>query len=160
MEVQTRRLAGVNSASSVGVTGFSPQQHISEAIADLDWGMNEFAGTEQELYLAQELLLALKSANRFDRWFQVYLKILYEHPTHPVVAGFIDSAVQMSQVAGHEEEVLEGLRYLNLIPIEFQGKEKVQTALMREEQKKGLAHNEITHQPAGQELTPFFRFPL
>jgi hypothetical protein len=160
MEVQARRLAGISSASSAGVSGSASEPRIGEAIADLEWGMNEFAGTEQELCLAQELLLALKRANRFDRWVQVYLQMLYQHPTHPAVTRFIDSAIQISQLAGHEEEMLEALRYLNLSPIEFQGKENVQAALLRADRKRRLAHNENTHLPAGQERTPLFRFPL
>lgn len=105
------------------------EPHLESAIRDLERARQEFAGTEQELYCAQDLLRALKAAGRFDRWIEVYLKGLYEHPTHPVVARFAKDAIAFGMAAKREEDVLAGLRHLRAIPLDFEGKATVEAIL-------------------------------
>ena len=104
--------------------------HWESAIRDLERGMQEFEGTQQEAEVAQDLFSELKKAGRFDRCVELYLKVLYEHPTHPFVARFAKDAVGVGRLVGREEEVLAGLRHLSAIPLEFEGKDTVEAALI------------------------------
>lgn len=129
MEIQAKRIADERAVSTA--TGLKPglEPHIQETIAELKRGINEFAGTSQQLDVAQDLLLALKTAKEFDGWLQVYLTALYEQPTHPVVARFASEAVQVANLCGREQEVLIGLGHVAEIPVEFEGKPRIQAAL-------------------------------
>jgi hypothetical protein len=91
--------------------------------------MTEFGGTDQEVYVAEDLLCALKRREQFDRWVLVYLKLLYEHPTHPVVSQLASQALAVSKLAGREHEVLAGLRHMHTIPLDFPGKSQVEAIL-------------------------------
>jgi hypothetical protein len=91
--------------------------------------VREFEGTEQQPVVAQGLLLALKKAGRFDRWTEVYLKMLYEHPTDSVVSRLADEALKISRLAGQQHRVLEALTYLSAFPAKFAGKPTIQAAL-------------------------------
>jgi len=128
-EVQNKRLADRFPVSSRAASRQISEVHLESAIRDLERGTQEFAGTEQELYCAQDLLRALKAARRFDRWIEVYLKALYEHPTHPLVACFAKDAIAFGIAAGRAEDVLAGLRHLSAIPLGFEGKARVQAIL-------------------------------
>jgi len=103
---------------------------IARIIRDLQDGMQEFEGTDQQLYVAEDLLCVLKREKRFNQWVEIYLQAVYEHPTHPIVARFASEAVNMGKLAGREEEVLAGLTHLSTIPLNFQGKSKVEAALI------------------------------
>jgi hypothetical protein len=133
-----------------GASGQRPEPCLEGAIRDLERGMEEFEGTEQELYCAQDLFPALKTAGRFDRWIEVYLKGLYEHPTHPVVARFAKEAIALGRATGREEEVLAGLRHLSAIPLDFEGKDTVQATLIEARPGKELARIYARHLPANQ----------
>ncbi|HWW01250.1 MAG TPA: hypothetical protein VNZ64_16255 [Candidatus Acidoferrum sp.] len=75
------------------------------------------------------LLVALQKAGRFDRWTEVYLKTLYEHPTHDVVARCANDAVKISKLAGQQKRVREAREYLSAFPAEFAGRAEILAAL-------------------------------
>ncbi len=104
---------------------------LAALISELQRGVNEFEGPDQALALAQDLLMALKTANRFDLWTDLYLKALYEHPTNALVARFATDAVEMARKAGREKDVLSGFSHVDEIPFEFGGKDRIRAALFR-----------------------------
>jgi hypothetical protein len=115
----------------------SPGAHRWEdPIRDLERGMHEFQGTDRELFVAQDLLFVLKKAERYERWMEVYLKALYEQPTHPVVASFAREALVIGRLIGREQEVLAGLNHLRAIPFDFENKALVEAVLL--DTKEGL----------------------
>lgn len=128
-EIQARRVRDHQWASTVASLQHVSEPHIKDAITDLERGMGEFAGTSQQLDVVLDLLQALKKMKEFNRWVQVYLTALYEQPTHPVVVRLAGEAVEVSKLCGHEREVLAGLAHLEEIPVEFAGKQQIQTVL-------------------------------
>jgi hypothetical protein len=139
-EIWVKRLADQKSCATV--TGREPRSepHIKETIANLERGINEFAGTSQQVEVAQDLLLTLRRAKEFDRWVQVYLTALYEQPTHRVVARFAREALEVAKLCGREQEVLIGLGHVEEIPVDFEGKLQIQAAL--QDRKGSLAVND------------------
>jgi hypothetical protein len=140
LEIQTRRVADRAYAARNEARGQESEPHLEDAIRDLELGMQECEGTGQELELARDLLLALKKAGHSGRWIEVYLKALYSHPMHPVVASFAQEAVVHGRAVGREEDVLAGLRHLTEIPVIFDGKESIEAALI-----KATPGYELTH---------------
>ncbi len=130
-EIQQRRLADLQRGAQRRGTGTEPhsEPHISQTIAELDRAMDEFAGTAQQVEIAQELLLALKKARKFDRWVSVYLTALYKQPTHYVIARLANEALVKGRLCGREGEVVVGLHHVEAIPFDFEGKATVQAAL-------------------------------
>jgi len=122
--------------------GAASEPHLDSAIADLEQGMSEFAGTDQELDVAEDLLLALKMAKQFDRWVDVYLKALYEHPTHRVVARLARDAASIANQCGREQNVLAGLLYMRSIPMEFQGNSRREAAHLPAGNQSALASHD------------------
>jgi hypothetical protein len=150
LQVQNRLLAEHLFLGRRAVSRQTSEPRLEGAIRDLERGMQEFEGTEQDLYCAQDLLLALKTAGRFDRWIEVYLKGLYEHPMHPVVARFAKDAIALGRAAGREEDVLAGLRHLTAIPLDFEGRDAVQAALIEAKPGKELTHLYATALPGSE----------
>lgn len=109
--------------------GRKAEQVLERAIHAAEAATQEFEGTEQQLEVAQGLLIALQKAGHFDRWTEVYLKALYEHPTHPVVSRLANEAVRISNMAGRQKPVLEALAYLSAFPAEFAGRAEIEAAL-------------------------------
>jgi hypothetical protein len=102
---------------------------LERAIRDAETTMGEFEGTEQQLYVVQDLLGLLERARRFEQWTQLYLKALYERPTHCVVSHLAHKAVRISKLAGQQKQVLDALRYLAAVPAEFGGRAEIEAAL-------------------------------
>ncbi len=128
-EIQERRLADQQRWAQRHSADANSEPHISHVIADLERGVDEFAGTAQQLEIAQELLLALKKAKEFDRWVSVYLAALYRQPTHFIVARLASDALLAGRLCGREPEVMAGLHHVEAIPFDFDGKALVQAAL-------------------------------
>jgi hypothetical protein len=105
------------------------EQILKRAIAAGEAALREFEGTEQQLEVAQRLLQALQLAGRFDRWTEVYLGALQEHPTHPFVARLAHDAVRISELAGQQERVTEALQYLSAFPADLAGRAEILSAL-------------------------------
>ena len=127
-EIQTRRCLDIQSARNAG-SGAEP--HLDKAIDELEWGMQEFTGTDEEFKLASDLLNALKKAKLHDRWLQVYLRVLYEHPSASMVGKLAPAALRMASENGRKAEILEAFRHVNGIPLDFQTKKDIQTALVQ-----------------------------
>ena len=140
VELQGRRVADRLSVARNTTSAQEAKPHLESSIRDLERGMLEFQGTEQELDIAEDLLRVLKQAGRLDRWIEVNLKALYEHPMHPVVASFAKEAIAHGRAVGREEDVVAGLRHLIAIPLDFEGKESVKAALFDGKPANGLKH--------------------
>jgi hypothetical protein len=128
-EISARRVADQQSRDAASGLEPGSEPHIKNAITELERGMHEFAGTSQQLDVAQDLLQALKKGKQFDHWVDVYLAALYEQPTHPVVARLANEAVLVAKLCGREREVITGLTHVEEIPGDFAGKSQVQAAL-------------------------------
>jgi hypothetical protein len=88
------------------------------AIEELEWGLEQFRGTEQEMYLTQELLCVLKKQKLEDRWLDVYLTALYSHPADPLIARFTKDAKLMSQARQRQPELTAAFELLDRIRAE------------------------------------------
>ncbi len=114
-----------------------------EMISDLGQVMNEFKGSVQEVEIAQDLLLVLKRAQRFEQWTELYLKLLYQYPMHPVLIGLAEDALVIGKAAGRPAEILAGLEHLNAIPYEFEGKARIALILESAGPQKTLTRLEM-----------------
>jgi hypothetical protein len=133
LQVESRRFFAEHLPGRPAGSKQSAELHADGAIRDLELGVQEFEGTGEESSCAQDLFSELKRAGRFDRCVEVYLKALYEHPTHPFVARFAEDAMAVARCAGREEEVLAGLRHLSAIPLNFEGKNAVEAIVAERE---------------------------
>ena len=120
------------SVSGAGLQAGSHPSTIREAqlIEQIVYGISEFKGTEQELCLVQELLLLFESEKRLDRWLDVYLRALYEHPTEVRINRFVGEAVRISKATRREGELLAAFEYLDRIPFDFSAKDQARACLI------------------------------
>jgi hypothetical protein len=118
---------GSSAASHLGNPLYVVQP--GRAIDEIQKGMEEFKGTGQEMSLVQELLMLLKNQKFSERWLDVYLATLYEHPTHPLIGRNAKHAVAISDGLGRQEELARAFDFLRRIPLDYPAKEKVQAAL-------------------------------
>jgi hypothetical protein len=95
----------------------------------LESTLAEFEGTEQEFTLINEQLLLLFRAGQPSRWLDVYLKTLYERPTHELVGRNAQRALTLAKETGREQELLAGFHHVTSIPREFDGKLRVEAVL-------------------------------
>jgi hypothetical protein len=102
----------------------------TEIIKMIDKGVEEFEGTPQQLHLLEALLFALKHEQLYDRWIEVYLRVLYEHPTHHLVGEFAKEAIIVGRATGREAEILTAFRHVSNIPLDFEAKQQVRAALL------------------------------
>jgi hypothetical protein len=98
-----------------------PKGHpdAARAIAQLGRGVAEFKGTEQEHRFTVELLWRLKHEERYDRWLDVYLKALYQHPTQPFVTRLLKDAAPISLAVGRWDELTAAVYFMEQIPTEY-----------------------------------------
>ncbi len=98
----------------------APDEHpLTPAVARLRAGIDEFRGTEQELFLIQHLLWTLREKDDLDAWLDLYLDTLYRHPTHPTVARGISEAWHVAQTLGRVEAITAAFRHLHSIPLDL-----------------------------------------
>jgi hypothetical protein len=121
---------------------------LEGAIRDAETGVREFEGTEQELYIVRVLFRLLERAGRFDRWTELYLKALYEHPTHCIVSSFAGHAIRISRLAGQQEQVVDALRHLAALPAEFANRGAIEAAL--DSVRPSLAQGEVYSETGGE----------
>jgi len=107
------------------------EPHHLAVIEKFEQSLVEFEGTEQELYLVEPLLAVLKTAKLHDRWIEVYLSALYQHPTHAMVGRLAAEALLVSKVAGRQGEVLNAFEHVSHIPIKFGVQAQIRTELVR-----------------------------
>lgn len=116
------------------------------AIQVLEEAVAEFEGTGEELQLLPTLLHALKRAELHDRWLDVYLKALYEHPTHKLIGRLAAEAVLIGQTTCREAEVTAALRHVTAIPLEFESKAPIERCLIY--RGAGFQTARHVHEPA------------
>ncbi len=129
--IYTERVA--NHAKAVVISGTGKpvvEPHLLEVIKKLEQGIVEFKGTEQELVLVEPLLAALKKANLYEQWTEVYLNALYQHPTHVMIGRLATEAIILSKAAGRQSDILNGFEHVSRIPLDFSAKAQVQTELV------------------------------
>ena len=101
-----------------------------KARAELQNGIQQFKGTEQEMSLTQELLLLLKRQKLLDRWMDVYLGALYAHPTDALIGRYAKDAVTIGEAVGRQEDLMNAFDVLRRrIPLDFPAKEQVLAGL-------------------------------
>ena len=131
MTVQISRHMNMRgSAGSNTVPDSHVEPHLAGAIEALEQGMQEFRGTGQEFIVARELLKVLKRSRKYDRWLKVYLDILYEYPTQPLIGCLASDAIVAAKATGGEDVLVAGFEHLTAIPLEFEAKAQVQEALI------------------------------
>lgn len=130
--IHIERTASYRKALLVNHTGIPvAEPHLLEVIKKFDRGVAEFKGTEQELVLVEPFLTVLKKAKLYDRWTEVYLNALYQHPTHAMIGRLAAEALQVSQAAGRQGEVLDGFEHVSSIPVKFGVQAQVRAELVR-----------------------------
>jgi hypothetical protein len=105
---------------------------LERATREAETALRDFEGTDQQLYILQDLLHLLERAGQFDRWNQLYVGAVYEHPTHPVVSRLARQAISISKQVGEQKQVLDALRSLATLPGEFGCKDQVEATLTAE----------------------------
>lgn len=109
----------------------SSERSTITAIKMLDEVIPEFRGSGAELRLIQPLLYALKQEKCYDRWLDVYLDVLQRHPRDEMVSSLAGEAVVISQAAGRERELTNGLRYVANTPLSVATKSQNEHSLLR-----------------------------
>lgn len=102
---------------------------LRQLAAELEQVLGEFRGTGEEPLLTAGLLTLLASERAQARWLDVYLRLLYQRPTEPLVGRLAGEAVAAGRATGRLDEVLAALRHVTRIPFEFEGRQAVQAAL-------------------------------
>lgn len=118
------------------------ERRLAAAIRTLEEGIEQFQGTGQEMVLTQDLLVVLKAQKLFDQWIHVYLNAVYRHPTDPSVARWTSEALTIGRAAGREGEILEALRHVAAIPLEFEVKHQIESQLAKEVPGNHFVQNE------------------
>jgi hypothetical protein len=131
-EIQVERAADHAKAvlnSRAGNVGVEP--HHLEVIKKFERSLVEFEGTEQKLYLVEPFLAALKTAKLYDRWLEVYLNALYQHPTHAMIGRLAAEALLVSKATGRQGEVLNAFEHVSRIPLKFGMQAQIRAELIR-----------------------------
>jgi hypothetical protein len=119
--------------------GLNPDRPRLQAIRLLEEGLAQFEGTDQAVRLVPTLLYALKREALPDRWLDVYLAVLYRHPTHELLPAMAHDALQMARAAGREREVATAFDHWLRIPSEFRPDNRpVSDLVLLEPATKGL----------------------
>jgi hypothetical protein len=121
--MQTRLVVGIVPVSNV--TKEIKAIHFGKAIGTMDREIEYFKGSAQELLLVKELLSLLHREGNYNRWLEVYLKALYEHPTDELVGECADQALHTSKLLERELEVRKAFQHVCDIPFDFEAKQKV-----------------------------------
>jgi hypothetical protein len=130
---QRRRLQA--ETKLIGIEHFPPsavsqrQRQIDALLEDLRHAKTEFAGTEQEMEITEDLLTVLKRQKLYKQWIDEYVQALYERPMHPLIAHSAADAVSFANLSGQEEEVLIALKHAASIPLRFPGKDHIVAVL-------------------------------
>jgi len=136
LEAETMLASATQDPSPLAQRG----QSLDTVIHQLETEMHEFEGTDQELQLAQDLFVAYKCADHLNRWIDLYLRVAYEHPMHPLPVHLAKDALALGNSLGRQEEIIQVLSHLSAIPLDFDGKDKLTEVLTR-----AKTHGEVTH---------------
>jgi hypothetical protein len=137
-EIYTERIAN-HAKAALDTEAGKPvvEPRLLEISQQLEGGVAEFSGTDQELVLVETLLRVLQKAKLYDRWTEVYLSALYQHPTDPMIGRLAAEAISVSKAAGREKDILNGFEHLSNIPMDFTVKSQVGAELVHA-QTEGL----------------------
>lgn len=128
--VQVRDVESVQGVRTAGRAGGVAMAEVhAQARRELEEGLAEFRGTGEEPVLTHGLLLLLASEGDHARWVEVYLDLLYRRPTEHLVGQLAPTALIAGRACGRLDAVLEGFRQVTHIPLEFEAKHRVQSAL-------------------------------
>ncbi len=97
-------------------------------IQSLEDGIVEFQGTDQELRITEKLLLALQRAKIYDRWLDIYLATLYQHPTEPAIGRLAYTAARTANSLGQQTAVRHGFSLVMSIPRQCEAETQVEMA--------------------------------
>lgn len=136
------RLEAETKLASASRDSSQRRQSLEPVIGQLEDEMHEFEGTDQELEVAQDLFVAYKCTGHLDRWLDLYLQMAYEHPMHSVPVHLAQEALTLGRAAGRQKEILQVLRHLKAIPLDFEGKDKLAEVLTAAEARGELTHFE------------------
>ena len=156
--LSSRCIGQVATTCRTGLSGGKTQSEpvvgtpLAGAINQLEEGLQEFRGAEPELLVAEGLLRALRKAGEAGRWMAVYLDVLYRHPTSELVARFAKEAMEVSKATGRRQDLAAGFEHLCRIPLEFEGKRRLQaaSAQLARECQVGLNELEAPETKAGE----------
>lgn len=132
LESRGRRWTAVQKLScepSVGEKNYT--QYVESSITELHTAIGEFKGTEQELVMVHDLLMLLKKEKRPEQWVQTYLETLYQRPTSALVIDSATDALNLGKAIGREQEVLDALRHVRTIPLQFDGRERLEAVFIK-----------------------------
>lgn len=118
------------SAIGAGPARLGNPRYPERMIQELESGISEFSGTDEELVLTGDLLRVLRADGLYDRWLRIYLSALYAHPTNGIVAAYARDAMVIAQGVGRQNEVVNALRLVDSIPLDFESKSQVQKLLL------------------------------
>ncbi|NGO40484.1 hypothetical protein G4L39_13935 [Limisphaera ngatamarikiensis] len=83
------------------------QPSLQPVIELLEDALTEFQGTGLETEILRPLLFALKHEGRHQRWLDLYLQTLRQHPADPIVSDFLADAQDLARTTGRESELLD-----------------------------------------------------
>jgi hypothetical protein len=130
-DVQSRQVAlGPLRTSSLGSNSRQLEQWLRIA-SDLEKSRVDFLGTSEEMRITAELLAVLERTACADRWLNVYLNYVYQHPTSELAGRLVNEAAAEAVTTQREAELARALEHVSSIPLEFPGKQAIQVASAR-----------------------------
>jgi hypothetical protein len=106
-----------------------PGHRFTQSLEALEQSREEFRGTGEELVLTQEILTLLRQEKLAGRWLDVYLDLLYHHPTAELVGREARHALTHARAVDREADLLEAFHHLGSIPFDFTAKRFVLLAI-------------------------------
>jgi hypothetical protein len=119
------------SAGSLGANGGQQaRKHTGVAVAvqQLEQGIAEFRGTDQELLVVRHLLLLFKLDGDYERWLDLYMRVLYERPTDELVGQLAGQALSAARTTGRERQLAEAFQRVCQIPFDFGVSQQIRMA--------------------------------
>lgn len=109
---------------SRGAEGMGPRLRgdLRRVEAGLRAGLEEFRGTEQEMFLYQHLLWSLHAREAWEEWFELYLEVLYLHPGRELVARGAAESRRVACLLGREAALEDAIRFLRACPLDLPAK--------------------------------------
>lgn len=92
--------------------GSAPGEGLERVIEILRQSVEDLRGTEWELLVTRDLLVALKQSGRWQGWLDLYLETLYRRPASDVPSAFASEALRIGRHLGREEEAITALHYV------------------------------------------------
>jgi hypothetical protein len=149
-ELRIRRICTHQGPKNTNVSPEIRDQRLAEVIRDLQETIAEFAGTGQQMLFVQELLGIYRREGRYQDWVNLFLEHAYRDPTNESIGRMSEEALVVARAARREVEILEALRHLRDIPLEFAAKRFVESTLASACEGPLLARTESGVGPARQ----------